>query len=618
MFWATLVFYLVLFTVQLGFYFFAPSFYISSPDQLTIPKFIMFTFAKYFGLILALYLLWGALLGLTNGALLKLNKARWHYQAPLRDFICLIAAQFLISVLYLGFRYPAIFHHYPGLKSLPLGVSYLLLLGLAGWAIFQFLKSRTQPLSRGIPQVALSMVLPLLIFHLLLKASPLELPRATAAPSPHLFLLGVDALDGDSGNDLLKMELQNFASDSAKPQGALIFKNAFTPLPLTHPAWNSILTGLYPKHHGVRYFFDSPLESQAPELYLPKLLKHQGYYTLFAADQPETSYFSEEEGFQDSVMHTIGWEAHMVSMILNHFVYPALWLNNVVVDEVFPGRFNHASLFNYDIHRFVNHSFEKLKRNEQPNFMAFHTCYLHSPIRLTRAELKTIPQYWKLAPKDFSFQKWPKPGEPQKATPEGWMNPYFVRRQTALNFLKELVHELKTKDYFAHSTVVFLSDHGERFVKDREIYGGVHGVDLKTREQSNVVFAIVDPKIDFFKVERRLVSLIDVAPTLLARIGALKPYQTFDGQALLNQKGQPLSISKRPILAESMGYIDDAEEKVKFPQISVKTLEESLEYGRDGSVTIGSDYYSRVLKKKTFADFSQQRDLWNWERSELH
>lgn len=614
---ATALFYLALFVLQLGFYFWAPSFYVSSPDQLSIPKFIIFTFAKYFGLIFALYLLWGGLLGLTNALLLKLNKPRWHYVSQTKSFLALIGAQFLGTLLYLSFFYPAIFHYYPGLKSLPLGLSYALIFGLMLWALSYFLRQRTQVLSRGIPQVTLSLALPLLLCHFLLKPTPLHLPQATAAASPHLFLLGVDALNGDSGNALLKRELQKLSGSKNGPNGALIFQNAFTPLPLTHPAWNSILSGLYPKHHGVRYFFDSPLKSKHPELFLPKLLKAQGYHTVFASDQPETSYFAKEEDFDHSVMETIGWEAHMVAMILNHFVYPALWLNNGVVNDWFPGYFNHASLFNYDINRFITQSFASLpQKSNAPHFMALHTCYLHSPIRLTRAELARLPQYWKLAPEDFNFQKWPNPGEPQMETPADWINPYFIREQTVLNFTTNLLQELSDKQYFQHSTVAFLSDHGERFVKDREIYGGVHGVDLKTREQNNVVFALVDPKINFFKVERRLVSLIDVAPTLLSRIGALKNHQAFDGQALLGRRGQALTIAKRPILAESMGYIDDAEEKVKFPQISVKTLEESLTYGRDGSVTIGEDYYARVLKKKTFADFAKQRELWDTIRGE--
>src|SRR5262249_24651550 len=140
----------------------------------------------------------------------------------------------------------------------------------------------------------------------LMRPAELNLPAAppaSVADHPPVLLLGFDALDGDSGNAVLSKSLQGM--------GARIYTNAFTPLPLTHPAWNSILSGLYPQNHRVRFFFGSPQTPLHPELYLPLRLKNEaGYRTLFASDQPETSFFTADQGFDASVMGSIGWKAH--------------------------------------------------------------------------------------------------------------------------------------------------------------------------------------------------------------------------------------------------------------------------------------------------------------------
>lgn len=602
----SLFLYLALYLIQLGFYVFAPSFYISSPDQLDIPKFIIGAFVKYFTLTFILYIFWALILGGWNALLLKFNRPRWEHKHPNLSYWALTFAQFFGVALYLGYLYPAVLNNYPGLRSLPLIFSYGLLATSLGLAAFYFLRYRTQALSRGVAQIILSLLFPILILTGLNGSESLNIQFATADKSvshPYILLLGLDALDGDTGNGFLEKKLED--------KKAVLYRNAFTTLPLTHPAWNSILTGLYPEGHGVRYFFDSPLTSEHPLLFLPNLLKNKGgYQSLFASDQPETSYFTKEKGFDAVVIKNIGWEAHMVAMILNHFVFPALWLNNRWVDRIAPDYFNHASIFNFDLNRFTNRSFEKLNQmGNGPKFMAFHTCYLHTPVRLNRQELKQIPRYWTLAPKDFSFEKWPKPGKPQKDTPTNWINPYYLRRTSVVGFLDNLLQELKDKKYLDLSTVVLLSDHGERFVKGREIYGGVHGVDLETREQTNVVLAFLDPNLEKFHTENQPVSLIDIAPTIAFNLGIdLKDFP-FDGVPLLNKQGQPKRVGIRPIWIESMGYINDAEEKVKFPQIPVKTLEQSLEYGENGTVMIGADYYARILEKKEREDFSKKASM---------
>lgn len=602
----TVLLYVGLFIIQLGFYLLSPSFYVSAPEQLHLPGFVLWSFAKYFSWIFLMYLGWGLLLGLWNRILLPLNQPRGNHVRAHRPLLALGIAQGLGSFLYLAYLFPALLNEYPLLRRLPLGGSYALLaLAVLSLGCY-FLRFRSQPLWRGIFQIVLSLLLPVLMISFTVQKATLDLPPAAPTAKedlPDILLLGIDALDGDSGNGLLIKRLRGHRG--------VIFTNAYTPLPLTHPAWNSILSGVYPENHGVRYFFDSPLKSKNPDLFLPKILqKEKGYRSLFASDQTETSYFTRQDGFSEVAHDRIGWEAHMVSALWNHFVLPALFLNNGWVERWTHVSFNYANLFNFDLRRFINHAFNKFDHlGPSPKLLAFHTCSLHTPIHLTREELESRPHYWALAPADFSFARWPQPGQPQRDTPPQWINPYTIRQKTVLGLVNELLTRLEQAGYLKNDLVVLLSDHGERFLEDREIYGGVHGVDIKTRRQNNVVLAFLDPKAPNMAVRPNPVGLVDLTPTLLARLGMETEGRGFDGLALLNSQGRARPLPERSLWVESMGFIDDSAEKKKFPTLDRKSLEESLAFGRNGSITIGKDYYARILEKKETADLNQNPDL---------
>ena len=76
---------------------------------------------------------------------------------------------------------------------------------------------------------------------------------------------------------------------------SLVFTSAFTPVPLTLPAHASILTGLYPVHHGWRdnAFFEIPGKPLISEF-----LKKRGYATAaFISGAPLLSSFGLNRGF---------------------------------------------------------------------------------------------------------------------------------------------------------------------------------------------------------------------------------------------------------------------------------------------------------------------------------
>jgi hypothetical protein len=300
---------------------------------------------------------------------------------------------------------------------------------------------------------------------------------------------------------------------------------------------------------------------------------------------------------------------HLDATFLNHFVFPALWINNRAFDRLSGFTLNSPAVFNFDLPRFFNFSFARFASlPESARMMALHTCFLHSPIRLKRRELESEPHWLHLTPRDFSYWSWSKPGDPLQKTPSTWRNPYFLRLPGALQFLSSLVTELKGKGYFSTDRIAFLSDHGERFVAGYEIYGGIHGIDLKTRRQDNVVLGIFAPNLGDFARSDTPVSLIDLAPTLLALSGAAsKP--GYDGRALFDGAGKFLSPPSRPLRIESMGLITSAAWAGSFPQIPAAELESQLSYQPDGRIRLGDAYYRLILERKDFVDVMQSPDL---------
>ena len=78
------------------------------------------------------------------------------------------------------------------------------------------------------------------------------------------------------------------------------FQTAITVAPRTWQSFSSILTGLYPPRHGVRYLYDHPIRPETPTL--ATLLQSRGYRTLAFDSSPFIRDMTASNGF-DAQMH---------------------------------------------------------------------------------------------------------------------------------------------------------------------------------------------------------------------------------------------------------------------------------------------------------------------------
>jgi arylsulfatase A-like enzyme len=79
----------------------------------------------------------------------------------------------------------------------------------------------------------------------------------------------------------------------------VLFEQAFTVAPSTWQAFTSILTGLNPPRHGVRFIFDEPLTSTIPSL--GTILEQHGYATVSFDVIPFLRWMTDGHGFQSYV-----------------------------------------------------------------------------------------------------------------------------------------------------------------------------------------------------------------------------------------------------------------------------------------------------------------------------
>ncbi|MBI4221149.1 MAG: sulfatase [Planctomycetes bacterium] len=108
--------------------------------------------------------------------------------------------------------------------------------------------------------------------------------------------------------------------------------------------------------------------------------------------------------------------------------------------------------------------------------------------------------------------------------------------------IKKLFQEFPSLEQYA---VVFTADHGEEFMEHDKLG---HGRNLYNNTVRIPLFVRIPGKTST-TTSKDVVSLIDVAPTLLAIAGGKAPL-SWQGRALINQKGRVSSMKERYVLTQ--------------------------------------------------------------------
>jgi hypothetical protein len=456
--------------------------------------------------VLPLYLSAGILLWLLTlgwGAILHRTWSRaWTFS----DGFWITLAAFLWIHVVLWWRVPTALWVAPVLGRLPFFLAFpLLALAILGPLAYLNVKRWG---SRG-----LAMVAGWLILWTGFAQLPLALGRQAASHPQgerpvQALILGVDGLRPGEATE------QGFGSWSGTH-----YPHAYTMIPATR-LFYSLLWGGDPLSYSVGHALPSEDELNGHLRYaLLEAYKAKGLKTRFYIDDGGTIGLAGRalKLFDDTAMPAAGWENFINSNLAVHLPFYASWLDTL---RVFPST-NPWSSLDAGLRAAV-------ERGRGADLVMFHSCHLHQPIFLTRAELGDLPQWWTLCPQDLR----PVPGLPvitaeDLANTDPRRDPllsYRIRVRHLLTAWKPIWENLARDPDYAKAARVLLSDHGERFYHASPTLRlqGTHGYDLDPWEL-RVPFLVAGPGFPNGPGTDHAVDMLELRDALAERLLAGKP-----------------------------------------------------------------------------------------------
>ena len=441
------------------------------------------------------------------------------------------------------------------------------------WAIIliPILHSTWKSLGSRSIQLALSFTV-VLLATFKLTSEPNSVKHATNTDKPNIIIIGIDSLR----SDIFQTQMP-FLTNQLKE--ATLFESAFTPLGRTFPAWNTILSGLYPVNHGARINLISNENLISRERYLPAIIKEEGYRSIFAIDETRFANIGEHQGFEQTITPRTGASDFLISSIADYPLVNLLSLAPIsrwLLPEIYANR---GAAKTYRSAAFSNIIARDLPIADQPTLLAVHFCLAHWP---------------------YYFST---PISPSRNYPE----PYYpANLKAADQQIASLFSSLKKKGYLENSRIIFLSDHGEAWThespsfintKTEERYSVKeygHGSSL-TSNSNQVLLAFKNFNNQVNDNQKKMASLADIVPTVLSEMG-LKTSHQFDGVAL-NSTDMP---DERiiPIETGTILQVDDSN-KLNIDAI-VKSFLDRYQLNRSGLLTIRQDKIEEGLKAKQY------------------
>ncbi len=308
----------------------------------------------------------------------------------------------------------------------------------------------------------------------------------------NVLLLVIDALRSDH------LGASNYHRDTSPnidklAKNGVFFKNTITPVPRTSPAVASILTGLYPHSHGIRFLYTTKLNPNVSTL--QEILKAHGYSTVgHAIELQETGL---EKGFD--IFNPVSWRiANKIKRSMKKILMlyrkqdPAEMLTDFGIRQI--DRLREKKFFLYlhyiGIHWPYNPP-EPYAEMFEPDYKGGHT-FNEAGTRIKRG--------------DMIFNN---------NLPEEENRHAISHYDGAIRYVDfqvgRLIEHLKKKGLMEDTLIVLTSDHGEGF-GEHNIYFE-HGEYLY-EENLKVPLVLIHPKLPQKVIESQA-QLTDIMPTVL-------------------------------------------------------------------------------------------------------
>lgn len=388
----------------------------------------------------------------------------------------------------------------------------------------------------------------------------------------NIILIGIDSV----GWPHIEENIASLPVISKLISSGFTWSNAITPLARTFPAWNSVLTGQYPKEHKA-VFNLVPIAGVNKDNIVKKLGK-VGYTTIYSQDERRFNNINSSFGFDKEVGPKVGAADFIIPLFADHPI------SNVLLEYKF-GQYlfpfialNRVSSITYSPSRFVASILDETAKARSPMFLATHFCLVH------------VPFTWADSIGSRSHAS------------------ALLRLDAQVG---ELISGLRKQGKLENSIVVLFSDHGEStstseylFYASKDKYEGVkrkehaeierllfstnngHGVNVNSRSQYNSFIIFNDfgsgeipngqseVTISLVDLNQAVGSLAGIAKTESRLVSHMKNQGVMQPKEVFLETGLVFSAIRN---AEDVNYAELIEEAAHLYHISDKGMVELKE-----------------------------------------
>lgn len=473
---------------------------------------------------------------------------------------------------------------------------------LSSWLVRVFVHDRRRG---ALVALALGLVVSAIFATRLLTSRPED-------AQPVVILFGIDALRPDrlaaeGEARAVVPNLDAFVADATR------FTAAYTPIAQTEPAWRSLLTGLYPSEHGVRYALIRAAERKPAETFAQRFAA-AGWQTVFRTDCSRFNFQGPESGFAVRVEPPRG----ALNFLLEKIRYRGVavyggaagaWLLPELTQ-------NRALAGFYDARAYAERVADDVvtRAAKGPLLYAYHATAAHFP---GDAE---YPFYRRFASKELplarrlrmTFRPLARGAKPlADDAGEALYDELLAQADMQLGVLLE---RLKRSGIYDRATIVVFSDHGEDFYEDRPALRGamsVHGAMLNARENRIVLAVKPGTRKRGPMIVDEMVRLIDVGPTLLALAGL--PSALGHGRSLVPML-EGASIPQERLYLETAftHVVPDAVDADHYA--GARRDFEAYRLHADGLVEIEDATHDQIMLEKDYGAFDGKNWWITWRR----
>lgn len=423
------------------------------------------------------------------------------------------------------------------------------------------------------------------------KPSPVS---SSKIQTPSVLLLVVESLRSDRIQPRTMPNLYRLAQQS------VYFPKTFVSIPRTLPSWTSLLTGLYPYHHGIRTMFPNPADCAHLPPSLPGFL--HGYRTGVWSDTTGDFFHLLPYGFEQrhtpifkghKVLEKVARDLHVLVGPYAATPFPEHLLRIVRAPNPFDlvdGLAKHLS-----------------QLSQTPFLEAIFLGSPHMPYATPWPYYKrfTHPNYQ--GPHLFQRDptgSWSPPQEEREQARALYDNAVFLADAQA----ERLLEQMKNSGVLEHTIVVVVADHGEILYDQDGMHIG-HGEHLRGSHMLQVPLLIYDP-IHHFPAHQvdALVRTVDLMPTILELVGRTVP--PTDGVSLLPLlRGEKRSLELTAYAETGLWYADEHPEAQRGERLVYPSLGRLLEPSEEDDLYVPARWEDTVVCAKHRALITDQWKL---------